>query len=180
MASLDLIWDKILDLEGGYVNNIHDHGGPTKFGVTLATWQQLGVDKNRDGVINAEDIKLLTKDDAYKVAKWFWDYFHCTNIDSQEIANMVYDWGWASGVGQVAKWMQHYLGVPADGVFGSGSLAALNKRIAQKGAFTVFDEIKQMRFNRIDAWVNAHPDQSIFLKGWLRRINGFATPQKKK
>ena len=166
-------------MEGGYANNPHDHGGPTKYGVTLATWTQLGHDKDGDGIITANDIKLLTVADAHGIAQWFWNYFKCDQIPSQEIANMLYDWGWASGVGLVAKKMQSIIGVVADGNFGSGSLAALNKRIASRGAASVFEEIKQTRFAMIKAWVAAHPDQHIFIDGWTRRINLITAPQKK-
>jgi lysozyme family protein len=179
MASLENIWPFILKMEGGYVNNPHDHGGPTKYGVTLSTWKELGHDKDGDGIITENDIKLLTVADAHSVAQWFWNYFKCDLIPSQEIANLLYDWGWASGVALVTKRLQGILGLAADGIFGSGSLAALNARIKKHGAAAVFEEIKQTRFAMIKAWVDAHPDQHIFIDGWKRRINLITPPQKK-
>lgn len=44
-----------------YTNNKKDKGGPTKYGITLATWRKVGYDKNGDGVLNEEDVKLLTE-----------------------------------------------------------------------------------------------------------------------
>ena len=50
-----------------YTNNKNDRGGATKYGITLATWRRVGYDKNGDGVLNEEDVKLLTKDDFHRV-----------------------------------------------------------------------------------------------------------------
>ena len=179
MASLDSIWPWILKEEGGYVNNPHDGGGPTNHGVTLATWKQLGYDKDGDGVITSSDIKLLTEADAKMVARWFWDYFKSDHINSQEIANLIYDWGWASGVGLVAKELQGMLGVTQDGVFGPASLAALNAKIHSAGAYSFFTAIQGKRIAMIKHFVSVKPDQSIFLAGWTKRIMAIAAPQKK-
>ena len=179
MASLDNIWPFVLKMEGGYVNNPHDGGGPTNHGVTLATWKQLGHDKDGDGVITANDIKMLTVADAKMVAKWFWDYYKADQIDSQEVANIIYDWGWASGVGLAAKELQKMLGVHADGVFGPASLAALNAKIHSGSAYAMFDAIRARRIEMIKHFVSKKPDQGIFLTGWTRRIMAIPAPQKK-
>ena len=38
-----------------YTNNKKDKGGPTKYGITLATWRRVGYDKNGDGAFTAAD-----------------------------------------------------------------------------------------------------------------------------
>lgn len=50
-----------------YINNKKDKGGPTKYGITLATWRRVGYDKNGDGVLNEEDVKRLTEEDFHRV-----------------------------------------------------------------------------------------------------------------
>jgi len=59
MAKLENLSPLILKWEGGYVNNPADLGGATNKGVTLSTWKQQGYDKNGDGVIDVEDLKLI-------------------------------------------------------------------------------------------------------------------------
>ena len=76
-----------------YVNNPGDHGGPTKFGVTLGTWQSCGYDKNHDGHIDALDVQLLTPEDYQFVLKSYWNTWKADQINNQSIANILVDWG---------------------------------------------------------------------------------------
>lgn len=49
MQSIDEIADEIARREGGYVNDVDDPGGATKYGVTIHAMRRLGLDLNRDG-----------------------------------------------------------------------------------------------------------------------------------
>ena len=70
-----------------YTNNKKDKGGPTKYGITLATWRRVGYDKNGDGVLNEEDVKLLTKDDFHRVFKQnYWNACKADKIQDQSVA----------------------------------------------------------------------------------------------
>ncbi|MFV0470220.1 MAG: glycosyl hydrolase 108 family protein, partial [Dysgonomonas sp.] len=62
MAKIELLVPFILKWEGGFVNDPDDSGGATNMGVTIATWKQVGYDKDGDGFIGIKDLKLLTKD----------------------------------------------------------------------------------------------------------------------
>ena len=50
---IEQITAAIISREGGFVNDPDDPGGPTKYGVTLATAQQHNLDKNGDGRVTA-------------------------------------------------------------------------------------------------------------------------------
>ena len=67
METVEQIINGIIKREGGYVNNKNDRGGPTKFGVTQATAERFNLDKDDDGDVDIEDVKLLTRADAYMV-----------------------------------------------------------------------------------------------------------------
>ena len=67
MRRVEKIADGIIEREGGYVDDPHDPGGPTKFGVTLKTLQWLDVDLDGDGVVTVDDVKQLTRDEARKI-----------------------------------------------------------------------------------------------------------------
>ena len=95
-----------------YTNNKKDKGGPTKYGITLATWRRVGYDKNGDGVLNEEDVKLLTKDDFHRVFKQnFWNACKADKIQDQSVANMLVDFAYNSGVKRAATYLQLTLGI---------------------------------------------------------------------
>ena len=102
MANINLLASKILKWEGGFVDDPIDHGGATNMGVTLDTWRKVGYDKDGDGDIDTDDIKLLTRADATVVLKkFYWDRWRGDDILNQAIAEILVDWVWASG-----KWGQ--------------------------------------------------------------------------
>ena len=67
MKTVTQIAAEIVAREGGYVNDPDDPGGATKFGVTLATLQRLGIDKTGDGRVDVADVKALTRADAERI-----------------------------------------------------------------------------------------------------------------
>lgn len=69
MSEVDKIAQEIVLREGGYVNDPDDPGGATNFGVTIHIMRRLGLDLNKDGVINSTDVKALTRDDAVRIFK---------------------------------------------------------------------------------------------------------------
>ena len=98
MAKIELLAPIIFKWEGGFVNDPVDHGGATNLGVTLATWRSMGYDKDGDGDIDVDDIRLLTKDDAMFVLRYFaWDRWRADEINNQSIANILVDWVYMSG-----------------------------------------------------------------------------------
>lgn len=170
MAQFEQFFPMLMKFEGGYVNDPDDHGGATKWGVTLAEWIRNGYDKNGDGVINANDIKLLTQADAAKIAKpLYWDQVKGDQINSQSIAEFLCDFAYNSGTGTAIKKLQQVLGVAVDGVIGNQTLSVLNAG-SQKNIFEVY---KQSRIDFVNAIVKNNPSQEKFLKGWLSRINSF-------
>jgi lysozyme family protein len=171
MANIQQLIPVLLKWEGGYVNDPGDEGGPTNRGVTLATWKRQGYDKNGDGKIDVEDLKLISNEDVVEriLRPHYWNRWQADRIRSQALANILVDWVWCSG-----RWgiviPQGILGVPADGTVGENTLGRLN---SYPDPEELFEKIKQVR----RAWLNMicidRPANKRFLKGWLNRLNDF-------
>lgn len=168
MADVKILAPFILKWEGGFVNDPVDRGGATNKGVTIATWRQVGYDKDGDGDIDVDDLRLLTQDDAVKrvLKPHYWDRWRADEIRSQSVANILVDWVWGSGAHGI-KIPQRVLGVAQDGIVGPKTLAALNAQDPR----VFFGKIKAERETFFRRIVAGNPSQNRFLKGWLNRLN---------
>ena len=67
MPSVEEVAAQIVAREGGYVNDADDPGGATNYGVTIGTMKSLGLDLNKDGRVDANDVKMLTRAQAQQI-----------------------------------------------------------------------------------------------------------------
>ena len=168
MADIRILAPFILSWEAGFSDHPTDKGGATNKGVTIATWKSVGYDKDGDGDIDVDDLRLITAEDAVRhvMKPHYWDRWKADRIKSQSVANLVVDWVWASGKNGITG-VQRILEVSADGMVGEKTLAALNERNARE----LFAEIKRARISFIEGIIRRDPSQVIFKKGWLNRLN---------
>lgn len=169
MADIKGLVDKVLLWEGeGFQTLKHDKGGPTKMGITLATWQQIGYDKDKDGDIDADDLAMITKGDYHVVLDKFWNRWKANNIKSQSVAELLVDWVWTSGSWGI-EIPQRLLGVKADGVVGPATIKALNQQVPS----VFFKRLHDARQAFFDGIVQKNPSQRKWIHGWTNRNNSF-------
>lgn len=172
----DKIIGGIIKVEGGYVNNPHDRGGETKYGITKSVAEQHGY---------TGEMRKLSYSFAYDVySKSYWDVNMLDDVAhlSERIAEEVADTGVNMGPGTAAKFLQRALNalnrqeklyddLLLDGQVGLKTLAALrdlfdvrDKKDAEKVLFILLNSFQTCRYVEI---VEKNPTQEEFLFGWV-------------
>lgn len=173
MANFDLYFPKEVAFEGSAYENVPgDSGGCTKFGLTLDDLKEFMLDTDHNGVFNCEDVKALSRDEAFKVLKkLYWDYFKADQIPNQSLAEYIVDSGLNQGRVLIVKYIQHIIGVDVDGHFGPKTFQYLLDRTKTDNGKTTFNALYARRLERYKAIVANNPSQNKFYKGWINRLN---------
>lgn len=156
------VWNTAFDLlminEGGYVNNPHDKGGRTNFGVTQATFNNWNKIKNRP----ERDVKDITLEEAKELYyELYWLKFKCDKLpDALSVA--LFDFCVPSRPPRPTKYLQECLGVTVDGIIG-------NQTIGAAWSEPLRPVIEEYHKKRLDYYMTL-PDWKYFGNGWGSRI----------
>ena len=161
----DVVIERIIAREGGFVDHPSDRGGPTRWGITRDT-----LERWRGFVVTTEDVAQLTKDEAKQILRFRYivqpGFDH---LDDDRLRAIVVDAAVHSGPRQATILLQRALDVDDDGVLGPVTLAAANglDDDALRGVL-VRTLTERLRF--LVELVVKSPDQLAFLKGWTERV----------
>lgn len=171
---------EIIRTEGKWSDDPADAGGATMYGVSLRYARSKGLmfDLDDDGDVDADDIRLISKERAFDT---FYSEFYlepriCDLPDLLE-AQMT-DYAVNSGPGQAVQSLQRVvttLGFPTavDGGLGPRTLASVNAACARHGVETVNNELVKARIAFLHSIVARKPSQKRFIGGWVRRAESF-------
>ena len=147
----------MLASEGGYVNHPSDPGGMTNLGVTKQVWEEWTGRESNEAEMRALTPELV--ETLYKVR--FWDACRCDEMPSG-IDYLVFDFAVNAGPSRSSKILQAAVGVPADGVIGPVTLAAV-KAIPENELVEKFSQAKEDFYRSLNTF-------ETFGKGWLNRV----------
>lgn len=165
MANSENLIPIIQKWEGGYSNHPTDKGGCTMKGITIRTFRHYFGSSQ-----TCSDLRSISDEQwKYIFEDGYWNPCKGDDIEDQSVANIIVDWAWMSGVKTAVKKVQKILKVDIDGVVGQQTLYAINSSNPEKLFYSIYDERKNYYLNICDT----DPDQEVFLRGWLNRLNDF-------
>lgn len=156
--------DKIIRREGGYVDLADDRGGPTKYGITLATLAE-----SRGINVTAADVRDLTEEEARTI--YLQRYIrgpHFDLIQHDALFDLLVDTGVNNGRDRAAKWLQRSAGVVEDGVLGPVTLGVVNAN-----PIRMYYRLIRVRLKAYAAIVAGNTSQRVFAAGWMNRVAEF-------
>ncbi|MDA2936845.1 hypothetical protein MYX75_01095 [Acidobacteria bacterium AH-259-A15] len=162
MSAFDYAFQKTNALEGGYVDHPKDRGGRTKFGISQRSYPD-------------EDVANLTVERAKFLAKRdYWDRLRLDRILDDEVSAEIYDTAFNMGPGTAVKIAQravNYFGetLKVDGIIGPKTNGAIN-RWCLRDARSLLKALNGVQFMHFLAIVEGNPDQAVFSRGWLKRV----------
>ena len=148
----------VLDHEGGYVNDLRDPGGETKWGISKRSYPSL-------------DIANLTREDAIVIYyRDWWQRYGYGRLQDEAVATKLLDMAVNMGPATAHRLLQEalvFLGydIAVDGIIGPQTITAA-------------DEADPKRLLQVLRWLAAHyyyriatqrPQSRAFLIGWLKR-----------
>lgn len=172
--------DKVIGIEGGYVNDPRDSGGETNWGITIGTARAFGFDGR---MIDMERHEAF---DIY--AARYWDPLRLDEIEvlSSDIAYELFDTGVNMGIYRAAVFLQralntlnqrkkNYPDLIVDGNIGGKTIAALKAFLDKRGRrgevvlLRMLNCLQGMRY--IELAERRQKDEA-FIFGWfLNRVN---------
>jgi len=164
----DLFKDRIFSftrrMEGGYVNDPVDRGGPTHSGITQQAWNGYCIQTGR----RLSGVRGLTEEDVRGFYDWWWGLRHIgmVHLPDPGLQLMVYDMSFLFWEDQ-NRWLQEGLVnqgivVVVDGVIGPRTGLGCLRCDRVKLMEYLYDRCKDRHFRVTGS-------RRKFLRGWLRR-----------
>lgn len=160
----DRALEHVLQMEGGFTDAPYDPGGPTNFGITLATYaahMKTPLNANTASQLRSELIALQISTARAIYAERYWRP-SCAHHLPPTLALMHFDASVNHGVAAAARMLQQALNVEVDGEIGPITLGAA-RQANRRGALERYAAIRLERYRAL-------PHYWRFGRGWSRRV----------
>jgi len=167
-AASDALFERalahVLELEGGYAEDPHDPGGPTNFGITLATYaRDKGIRLTAEtlGQLKAE-LRAIPRSSVARIYRErYWLAASCPELPVP-LALFHFDAAVNHGPAGAARMLQQAVGASVDGEVGPETLAAV-AALPVAEALARYAAIRRGQYRSLPAFWR-------FGKGWLARV----------
>ena len=157
--------DKLLEQEGGYVNDHNDSGGETNYGICKRDNPNI-------------DIKGLTRESAEQYyLEHYWTKYGFDKIANDQIASYWFNHAVNCGIGPITKIVQTVIqdimqqsnifhkSITVDGVPGPETIALLNEYWKPEKLLNV----KEKLWGHYERIMEANPNDEKYRQGWWTR-----------
>lgn len=165
---------RLMDREGGFVDHPADKGGPTKWGITLATLEAV-----RGMPCGVLDLIALSRTEASLVYQRMWfdhSRLRLRQWPYRRLAEVTLDAAvmFSLGRSMAVEWVQQAINrryqpgitpLAVDGWAGPATLAAM----AMKSERELVADVIGARCRKHARVVKASPSQAAFIEGWINR-----------
>lgn len=151
---------RVLQHEGGYVNDPQDPGGATNRGVTFRVYDGY---RTRKG-LPTQDVRDITSAEVSEIYRLqYWDACKCDDLPAG-VDYVLFDGAVNSGPTQSIKWLQRALGsVTVDGQMGQATLAAVTEHGNPSALVDIICDRRMAFLQALKTWPR-------FGKGWSARV----------
>jgi lysozyme family protein len=171
--SVEQMIDDVIRREGGYIDHPQDRGGPTNFGITQST-----LSRHLGRPASADDVRRLERAVAAQIYRR--EYYEAPGIAALpvRIRPLVLDAAVNHGPGQAIRFVQQVCEAAGFGPLALDGQCGPRTREAAAEADRVMGDwllaaLVEERRNFYLALVERHPEQRVFLGGWLKRLAEF-------
>jgi lysozyme family protein len=165
MSDFNAAIKTVFEHEGGFTDRAQDHGGPTNFGITIQT----AADYLKGEPVSADYIKNMTPAIAAAIYRQnYWAPLHLDSIVDERLATVVLDLAVLRGVGAMIRTIESCCKIPQSGKMDAITLAAFQKAASNDPASLALEIVLHCQY-LLAQFVVDHPEQIIFLEGWMGR-----------
>ncbi len=176
-ADFTKFFNNTISVEGKtFVNMKFDRGRETMYGIAINTYVRfcdlpqvpIVCDKNKDKRVNYKDLAMMKIGESKPIyKKYYWDVAFGDKVKNQAIAEFVADFFVNSGgSSRNIKKIQKVVGVTQDGIFGPGTIKAINRQKPK----VLFEKLYRFRLEFYNKICQRDKTQYVFLKGWKNRL----------
>jgi len=171
MSAREYILEKILKVEGGYVDNPNDSGGATNYGITERVARNWGYSGSM-GDFKLEDAIAIYQSQYLDTIK-FDSLARISEITAREVADTAVN----MGVKVSSKFLQRSLRLLTghklviDGIIGDKTIAALSEYVARRkstGEVVLVKMLNCLQGQRYIKIAERRPKDRVFIFGWFR------------